>query len=64
MNEQDIFDAALELDADRRAAYLDKACGTDAELRQRIDTLLQCHEQTGAFIDKLAVEIVPALTTE
>jgi tetratricopeptide (TPR) repeat protein/serine/threonine protein kinase len=58
MNEQEIFAEALERVADRRAAFLDEACGTDAELRQRIDNLLKCHDQGGAFIDKPAGEIL------
>ena len=58
MNEQEIFVEALEQDANRRAAFLDEACGTDTELRRRIDNLLKCHDQAGAFIDKPAGEII------
>ena len=48
MNEPDqreeaIFEAALQLPAAERAVYLDKACGGDARLRQRIVALLQAN---------------------
>src|SRR5262249_6643913 len=43
-----IFCGALErLAADERAAYLDAACGQDAELRARIEALLRAHEAAG-----------------
>src|SRR5689334_8874879 len=58
MNEQEIFAAALEQDANGRAVYLDAACGTDAELRRRVENLLQFHAQAGEFFEKPAAEIV------
>src|SRR5262245_51263669 len=58
MDEQAIFAAALEQDADHRAAFLDEACGTDADLRQRIDNLLKHHDQAGVFFEKPAGEIL------
>src|SRR5215472_14896437 len=46
-----IFCGALErLAADERAAYLDAACGQDAELRARIEGLLRAHEAAGGFL--------------
>ena|SRR5436309_2173910 len=46
-----IFCGALErLAADERAAYLEAACGQDAELRARIEALLQAHEAAGGFL--------------
>src|SRR5882724_3205493 len=39
-----------------RAAYLDGACGTDQNLRQEIEALLQAHEGRGEFMAKPAVE--------
>ena len=44
MSEQEIFEAALERDAELRAQYLDKACGTDSKLRERIENLLKFHQ--------------------
>ncbi|MGH7573691.1 MAG: tetratricopeptide repeat protein [Longimicrobiales bacterium] len=36
-----LFGAAMELDAERRSAFLDEACRDDAELRREVDALLQ-----------------------
>src|SRR5262249_61228180 len=45
-----IFCGALEqVSAEERAAYLESACGDDAELRGRIEALLRAHEQAGDF---------------
>ena len=38
--EEEIFDAARELAAEERAAYLAERCGQDADLRQRIQGML------------------------
>jgi serine/threonine protein kinase len=64
-----IFDAALQLPPDQRTAYLEKICGDDAQLRQRITALLQAHEQAGGFLDhpsamtqRPTLVVSPALT--
>ena len=49
-NEESIFEAALGLPPEERAAYLQKACGVDIELRQRVEALLQAHEAAGYFM--------------
>src|SRR2546423_14817021 len=42
-----IFNQAMELPAPQeRAAFLDGACGGDADLRQRVEALLAAHEGT------------------
>ncbi|OWK39980.1 protein kinase domain-containing protein [Fimbriiglobus ruber] len=52
MVERDIFLAALDIvDASARAAYLDGACGGDAERRTRIEALLWSHAVAGSFLD-------------
>jgi hypothetical protein len=49
--ERDIFNSALDRETPaERAAYLDGACGDDAELRARLDTLLLAHDQVGGFL--------------
>lgn len=42
---EDIFNAALELPADRCAGFLHEACGDDAELREEIESLLASHKE-------------------
>src|ERR1022692_3204365 len=49
--EIEIFNSALERTTPaERAAYLDGACGDDAELRSRIEALIRAHEQAGGFL--------------
>src|SRR5260221_3724197 len=43
--EEAIVDAALEMPAHERAAYLDKLCGHDHQLRQLVDALLHAHKK-------------------
>jgi serine/threonine protein kinase len=51
MNKRAIFEAAMEIDdADRRAAYLNEACGGDTGLRQQIEELLAAQEKLGSFL--------------
>ena len=48
---EEIFaEAVTKADAAARAAYLDQACGGDAELRQRVEQLLAAHDATGNFL--------------
>jgi WD40 repeat protein/serine/threonine protein kinase len=54
---QAVFLAAVELPAAERAAVLDRECGNDAELRQRVKALLQAHEQPGSFLESPAANL-------
>jgi WD40 repeat protein/tRNA A-37 threonylcarbamoyl transferase component Bud32 len=61
MTEREIFWGALEKqDPAARAAYLDVACAGRPALRQRIEALLQSHQEAGTFLDVPAVEQVAA----
>jgi serine/threonine protein kinase len=52
MSERDIFMALLDLPtAAERAKYLDTTCGSDADLRRRVEKLLGSHEAAGSFLD-------------
>ena len=43
--------AAIEIDSDaEREAYIDKACGTDSELRDKVKRLVVAHFQAGQFL--------------
>jgi serine/threonine protein kinase/Leucine-rich repeat (LRR) protein len=37
--------------AEERAAYLDEACGGDATLRERVESLLRAHDAAGTFMN-------------
>jgi serine/threonine protein kinase/tetratricopeptide (TPR) repeat protein len=48
---KELFVAALDLpDAAARRAFLDQACGSDADLRQRLDALLQAHDAPASVL--------------
>jgi serine/threonine protein kinase len=52
MTEREIFLAALKQPtAGERAAFLDQACGADANLRGQIEALLAEHEQLGSYLE-------------
>jgi len=52
MTEEQVFLAALELaDPADRTAYLEKACGGDAEFRHQVEALLAAHFKSGEFLD-------------
>src|SRR5262249_51562858 len=54
-----IFFAALAKPSpEERAAYLDAACGPNADLRQRVERLLADYPQVGSFLERPAA---PAL---
>src|SRR5438128_7820885 len=67
MQEQTIFVEALEkANPADRVAFLDQACGGDTALRQRVDRLLERHQQAGSFLEAPAygvgatVDVLPA----
>jgi hypothetical protein len=49
--EKALFDSALELEPEARAAFLDQACQGNADLRQRLEKLLAVHERANEFFD-------------
>ncbi len=46
-----ILDAALELPAEERAAYLDRGCAGNAELRSEVEALLAADQKAGGFLE-------------
>src|SRR5262249_55588573 len=56
--ERDIFiEAIRKEDAADRQTFLDQVCGEDADLRDRVEILVQAHVRAGSFLEP----IVPAL---
>src|SRR5213080_1857029 len=47
-----VFEQALELPQDQRAAFLQENCNSDAEVRREVESLLSSHERAGNFIDQ------------
>jgi hypothetical protein len=46
-----LFAALAQRSEAERAAYLDRACGTNAELRQYVERLLAAHPAATGFLD-------------
>ena len=46
-----LYNAAVEVEEKERAAFLEKACGEDAELRREVESLLRYDKQAQQFID-------------
>jgi hypothetical protein len=51
---QALFLEAVELPVADRSVFLDRECDADVELRQRVDALLEAHDQPGSFLDRPA----------
>jgi WD40 repeat protein len=49
--EQIFLAAVSQSDPDQRAKYLDGACGDDADLRRRVETLLAAHPHAEGFLE-------------
>ena len=47
---EELFNQALQYTADQRAAFLSGACGQDAVLRQKVDTLIRAHDDSDQFL--------------
>jgi non-specific serine/threonine protein kinase/serine/threonine-protein kinase len=56
---KDIFQAALDLPRPERAAFVNEACGEDAELRSDVLSLLASEEQSDDFLREPAAGYVP-----
>jgi serine/threonine protein kinase len=56
-SEVDLFTEAVQLPADKRAAFLEVACGGDVELRANVEALLKAHQESGEFLEQAPPEI-------
>src|SRR5262245_31490719 len=58
-----IFSEALDLGSDEeRLAYLNRACGGDADLRGRVEALLQAHGASASFLEAPAAAAVAGIS--
>ncbi len=57
----DIYHAALEVDREERAAFLDQACAGDEALRREVESLITSHEQSSDFIAAPALAVAAGL---
>jgi len=49
---EDLFQAACDLTATERTAFLDRACGSDSSMRAEVESLLASADQTAGFIQQ------------
>src|SRR5882672_4517620 len=60
----ELYHAALEVDAEQRAAFLDRVCTGDDALQQEVESLIASHEQGSGFIVEPAFAVAAALLVE
>ncbi len=48
---EDVFDQATRCDPKSRPAFLEQACGTDAELRREVESLLASLDESAPFLE-------------
>jgi len=53
---KDLFDSASELEAQERAAFLDRECAGDDDLRREVESLLESDNDAESFMESPAVE--------
>ena len=54
----ELFQAAVEFGASERAAFLDRRCQDDSELRHQVERLLASREPAGTFLDTPSYAVV------
>ena len=59
-----LYHTALEVDANKRAAFLESACAGDAELRREVESLIASHEKAGDFIADPALAVAAELLAD
>ena len=56
---KEVLDVSLRLEPADRGPYLDRACESDHELRQEVESLIEAHEATGEFLETPALQEPP-----
>lgn len=59
-----LLDSALELKAEDRRAFLDRACAGDEAMRREVDSFIATDEQASYFMDKPAFEDAARMLAE
>src|SRR6202008_2511118 len=60
----ELFEAALEHEPERRGAFLDHACGSDKDLRREVEKMLDFEKQSEDFIKNDVLEVAAKLITK
>ncbi len=56
-----LYHAALELVAEERDAFLDRACAGDGDLRREVVSLLASYDQAGGFMESPPADVVAGM---
>ncbi|MFI5246934.1 MAG: protein kinase [Nitrospirales bacterium] len=59
-----IFQSAVECPPDDRAAFLDKTCAGNAELRSEVESLISSHDQAGDSLEAMAAGVAAQMLEE
>ena len=54
---EELYHAALRLDANQRASFLESACNGDADLRREVESLLVSDQQAESFLESPVLEV-------
>jgi len=63
MSDVDVFIAAIQLPVGERSAYLEKVCGADEKMSQRIGILLNAHAKSAEFLEQGPAELAGHLVS-
>ena len=62
---EELFHAAARLSPDARAAFLEKACGEDVDLKRQVELLLSNDEHAGSLLEKpILADVIPRQENE
>src|SRR5215510_12764805 len=61
---KEIFNSAIKHRPDERDLFLAKACASDQQLRDEVESLIASHEKSGTFIDDPAYKGLAPLIFE
>ena len=50
--EVSVFTEALSVPAQERAAFLERVCAGDQDLRHKVEALLKAHDRVGKFLEE------------
>src|SRR5215471_1768243 len=56
-----LFMQAADLPPEERQAFLDRECGVDRDLRERVEQLLAADEQSGQFLTDSPADVAAAM---
>ena len=55
---QDIYVDAMQMGPLKRTPFLEKVCGADVYMRREVESLLECENKVGKFLEQTAIEVL------